>query len=123
MQKSATANRPIQTMGVYNVNDCQQIVKRTIDDSSDEKHVHCSNSDPVLSDKETNDQQQYPGGSQLNTSLHQPTSSKARTSSQDTLSHLTRPKLKIEPYDGDPMKWNLWYGLFLQPSYTTNPFL
>ena len=112
MQKSTAANRPIQTMGIYNVNDSQQIVNRTTDDSSDDQQVNCSNFDPVVSDNETNNQHQYPGGSQPNTSLHQPTSSRAQTSSHDNLSHLSRPKLKIEPYDGDPMKWNLWYGLF-----------
>ena len=94
------------------MNDSQQIVNRTIDDSSGEQHVHCSNSDQVVSDNETNNQQQYPGGSQPNTSFRQPTSSRAQTSSHDSLSHLSRPKFKIEPYDGNPMKWNLWYGLF-----------
>ena len=25
---------------------------------------------------------------------------------------LSRPKIKIEPFTGDPMKWNTWHGLF-----------
>ena len=112
MQTSAAANWTIQTMGVYNVSDSQQIVNRTIDDDfSDEQRVHCSNSGPVLSDIETNNQPQYSDGSQPNRSLRQSTPSRAQTLSHDTLSHLIRPKLKIEPYDGDPMKWILWYGL------------
>ena len=61
MQKSAAANRPIQTMGIYNVNDSQQIVNRTIDDSSDDQQVNCSNFDPVVSDTETIHRHQYPG--------------------------------------------------------------
>ena len=27
-------------------------------------------------------------------------------------SHLSRPKIKIEPYDGNLLKWNTWFGLF-----------
>ena len=42
----------------------------------------------------------------------QPTPSTTLDPPHNTLTHLARPKLKIEPYDGDPMKWNLWYGLF-----------
>ena len=113
MQKSAAANQRNHTMGTYNVNDSQQNVNRTTDDSSDDQQENCSNFDTVVSDNETNNKHQYSGGSQPNTNLHQPTSSRAQTSSHDNLSHLSRPKLKVEPYDGDPMKWNLWYGLFI----------
>ena len=58
IQKSAAANRPIHTMGIYNVNDSQQIVNRTIDDFPDEQHIICSNSGPVVFDNEPNTQQQ-----------------------------------------------------------------
>lgn len=31
---------------------------------------------------------------------------------QASLSPMSRPKIKIEPFSGDPMKWNTWHGLF-----------
>ena len=43
MQISAAANRRIHPMGIYNVNDSQQIVNRTTDDSSDDQQINCSN--------------------------------------------------------------------------------
>ena len=47
---------------------------------------------------------------------HQNTSS----SQQPTVSNppqistlpMSRPKIKIDPFTGDPMKWNTWHGLF-----------
>ena len=32
--------------------------------------------------------------------------------SPQPVSHLCRPKIKIEQYDGNPFKWNTWFGLF-----------
>ena len=37
----------------------------------------------------------------------------AATNSERTTSQLTRPpKIKIQPFDGNPMKWSMWLGLF-----------
>ena len=33
--------------------------------------------------------------------------------SSSTITQTSRlPKIKVDKYDGDPMKWNMWYGLF-----------
>ena len=32
------------------------------------------------------------------------------------LLHHSRPKIEIEPYDGNPIEWNTWFGLFKTPS-------
>ena len=34
------------------------------------------------------------------------------SASPQPISHLSRPQIKIEPYDGNPLKWNTWFGLF-----------
>ena len=34
------------------------------------------------------------------------------SASPQQISHLSRPKIKIAPYDENPLRWNTWFGLF-----------
>ena len=116
MQNSAAAgNWPIQTMGVY-VNDSQQSVKRTIHDSSDEQQVNCRNSDPVVSDNETNNQEPNPGGSQPNTSLQKLTSFSKNQLSRVTLVKQHRPLCSFEKVNHHPVHCSTYKNASLELS-------
>ena len=110
--KSATANQPEETCNNRSAVDLQQRADTIIDATSGETLAVDNHIGPSIQNDPPNNTRLSSADVQPQADTQQPTPSTTLDPPHNTLSHLARPKLKIEPYDGDPMKWNLWYGLF-----------
>ena len=108
----ASANRPEETCNNRSEVHLQTPTDATIADTSGQTLAVDNHTGPSIQNAPTNHPRLTSADVQLQADTQQPTPSTTLDPPHNTLTHLARPKLKIEPYDGDPMKWNLWYGLF-----------
>ena len=86
--------------------------RRKIADTSGQTLALDNHTGPSFQNAPTNHPRLTSADVQPQADTQQPTPSTTLDPPHNTLTHLARPKLKNEPYDGDPMKWNLWYDLF-----------
>ena len=105
--QSATANQPDETCNNRNEVDLQQPADTINATTSGETLAVDNHIGPSIQNDPPNNTRLSSADVQPQADTQQPKPSKTLEPPHNTLSHLARPKLKIEPYDGDPMKWNL----------------
>ena len=112
MVQLASANQPEETCNNRNEVHLQPPTDPIIADTSGQTLAVDNHTGPSIQNAPTNHPRLFSADVQPQADAQQPTSFTTLDPPHNTLSELARPKLKIEPYGGDPMKWNLWYGLF-----------